>query len=85
MLIGAVSKRRVAQEDAPPSPPTPPPPLPPTRSKGPKELGSKPCEYLGELCSQRRTASIRTLRYLRNSRESKVRTQQGADSNRFSF
>lgn len=77
MLIGAVSKNRVAQEDTPPHPPT--------RSKGRKELGSKPCEYLGELCSQQRTASIRTLRYLRNSRESKVRTQQGADSNRLSF
>lgn len=64
MLIGAVSRNRVARED-------------PLRSKDLKELGSEPCEYLGELCSQQRTASVRTLMCLKNSKESKVRTQQG--------
>lgn len=58
MLIGVVGKNRATRED-------------PLRSKGLKELRSKPCEYVGELCSQQRTAGAKAFTCLRNSRESR--------------
>ena len=56
-----MGKNRVTRED-------------PLRSKGLKELGSKPCEYVGELCSQQRTADSKTLLCLRNSKEFRENT-----------